>query len=537
MVSLTKRDRTSPYSGLTAQQVKLNRQKYGTNILTPPQRDPWWKLYLAKFADPVIRILIMAAAIAISVGIFEDEYAEALGIILAIFLATTLAFINEYKASQEFELLNYVYDQVPIKVIRDGHFTTIPRKDIVVGDIVYLEQGEEIPADGIILEEVSLYIDQAKITGESDPIKKWTQEKAKAQTLEEALTYPAYNLYRSTIVAQGHGFFQVTAVGDRTEIGQLATTVATIETGETTTLHIQLEKLSQLIGIVGLSVSGLIFLALLVRGFVVGELILTLQQGYFVLLLVSSVLVTLIPIWLPVIYDGFSLINPALEFPNWLKRNSFGGWLKTAGMALFLLLVGIAVGSPLGLIPNGEQSWLPYDVGKALLNYFMVAVTIIVVAVPEGLAMSVTLSLAYSMRKMAASHNLVRRMHACETIGAATVICSDKTGTLTRNQMRVQEVHFPCLHSPNPPQLKYYQSLVAEAIALNSTANLEKQPQQPPHPIGNVTEGALLLWLDSQDLDYLSYRHRCEIKLQMTFSAQKKYMATLGTSSVINSDV
>ncbi len=527
-------DRTLPYQGLTSEQVRDNRQRYGSNVLTPPERDPWWKLYLEKFSDPVIRILMIAAVIALSVGIVEGEYVEGLGIVVAILLATTLAFINEYKASQEFALLNHVYDRVQVKVIRDGKFTTIPRKDLVVGDIFHVEQGEEVPADGEVLEEVSLYIDQAKITGESEPVKKWTKAKAETQQLEES-TYPAFNLYRSTIVAQGHGFCQISTVGDQSEIGKLATAVATVEAGEKTPLNLQLEKLSQLIGIVGLSVSGLTFLALMVRGFVTGELSLTFQQGYFVVLLIASVLATLSRVWLPVIYDGLNLLNAAIETPPWLKQNGLDGWIATTGMGLSLLGSGIAVGYPLGLIPHSSQSWLPSDVGTTLLNYFMVAVTIIVVAVPEGLAMSVTLSLAYSMRKMAASNNLVRRLHACETIGAATVICSDKTGTLTRNQMRVQEVNFPCLLSS--PSAEYYQELVAESIAANSTADLEKKPQQPPSPIGNVTEGALLLWLDSQNLDYLTYRHNFQIKLQITFSAEKKYMGTLGTSSVIDGDV
>ena len=530
-------DRTLPYLGLTLEQVKVSRHKYGTNVITPPERDPWWKLYLEKFADPVIRILTIAAIIAISVGIVEGEYIEGLGIVIAILLATTIAFINEYRACKEFELLNNVYDLDEVKVIREGNFTSIPRKDLVVGDIVCVEQGEEIPADGEILEEVCLYLNQAKITGESEPVKKWTPAKAQTEIQSDS-TYPVYNLYRSTIVDRGHGLFRVTAVGDRTEIGKLATAVASIETGEQTPLNIQLEKLSQLIGVVGLSVSASTFLALLVRGFVTREFSLTWQQGYFLLLLIVSLITVLSKVWLPVIYDGLKLLNTTIDLPYWLQENNdFKGWLKTTGTGLSLLGVGLAIGYPLELIPNSSQSWLPTNVGTVLLNYFMVAVTIIVVAVPEGLAMSVTLSLAYSMRKLAASNNLVRQMHACETIGAATVICSDKTGTLTQNQMRVQEYNFPCLHSANLSDLECYRKLIAESIAANSTANLEKKPQQPPRPLGNATEGALLLWLDSQNLDYISYRHNFQIKLQLSFSAERKYMGTWGTSSIINDDI
>lgn len=524
-----------PFEGLTSEQVKINRQKYGSNVLTPPKREPWWKLFLEKFQDPVIRILMIAAAIAITVGIFQGEYAEGLGIVVAILLATILAFVNEYKASQEFDILNSVYDEVAIKVIRDDNFTTIPRKELVVGDVVYLEQGEEVPADGQVLAEVSLEIDQSKITGEAEPVKKLTQAKAEAEGVEEG-TYPAYQLYRSTIVEQGNGFFEVTAVGDNTEIGKLATAVATVETGEETPLNRQLEKLSQLIGVVGLSFAGLTFVSLLVRGFVSGELSLTLQQWYVFGLLITSVLVALVRVWLPVVYDGLEIAGSRIEAPEWLENDSLIDWLKTAGIGLGLFAIGVSLGYPLGLTPS-LNSWLPGNVATALLHYFMVAVTIIVVAVPEGLAMSVTLSLAYSMRKMAASNNLVRRMHACETIGAATVICSDKTGTLTQNQMRVHEVSFPSLNSQLAPAVQDIQALIAEAIAVNSTADLEKKPLEAARPIGNATEGALLLWLDSKEINYITYRANFQLKSRMPFSTQNKYMGTLGTSSVSGEDV
>ncbi|OYD92114.1 calcium-translocating P-type ATPase, PMCA-type [Nostoc sp. 'Peltigera membranacea cyanobiont' 210A] len=529
-------DRLLPFQGLTSAQVKLNREKYGANILTPPEREPLWKLFLAKFEDPVIRILMIAAAIAISVGIFEGEYAEGLGIVAAILLATTLAFANEYKASKEFDILNQVYDEVFIKVIRDNSFTTVKRKDLVFGDVVYVEQGEEIPTDGQILEEISLEIDQSKITGEAEPVKKLTQSDAENQGIEEG-TYPAYKIYRSTIVEQGEGYFEVTAVGDNTEIGKLATAITSIENTQDTPLNHQLEKLSKLIGVVGLGFAGFTFVSLLVRGFVTKELSLSSQQWYVVGLSIISVLIALSRVWLPVVYDGLELAGSKLAAPKWLENNSFLSWLKRVGIVLVFFTIGLGLGYPLGLIPSSINSWVTSSVAKALLHYFMVAVTIIVVAVPEGLAMSVTLSLAYSMKKMAASNNLVRRMHACETIGSATVICSDKTGTLTQNQMRVYEVNFPSLNSQLLPALKDVKGLIAEAIAVNSTADLEKKPLQPSRPIGNPTEGALLLWLDSQDIDYISYRGNFQIKSRMPFSGHQKYMATIGISSVTGEDV
>ncbi len=518
-----------PYDGLTTKQVHENGLKYGVNVMTPPLRTPWWKLFLEKFEDPVIRILMIAAFVAIAVGFVEGEFAEGLGIVAAILLATTLAFVNEHKASQEFDILNQVYDESMVKVIRDRAFTTVPRKYIVVGDVVYLEQGEEIPADGSVLEEIALFVDQSKITGESEPVKKLTPAAAKHEKEE---TFPAYQLYRSTIVDQGQGYFEVTAVGDKTEIGQVASAVASVETGEETPLNLQLASLSKLIGVVGLSFAALTFVALTVREFATGEVSLDGHQWYFFGLLIVSVLVGLVQVWLPVLYDGLDFTGAKIDRPNWLAGNSLLDWAKSMAIGALLLGAGVAVGQAFDWLPDAYQTWLPANVGKAMLHNFMVAVTIIVVAVPEGLAMSVTLSLAYSMRKMAAANNLVRRMHACETMGAATVICSDKTGTLTQNQMRVHTASFPCLGS-NRPEIPL---LIAEAIAGNSTANLEKKPLEDPSVIGNATEGSLLLWLDQQSLNYMSARSNFKIQTRMPFSTQHKYMATLGISG-INSEL
>lgn len=527
---------TPPERGLTAQQVQLSRQQYGSNVLTPPPKKPWWKLYLEKFADPVIRILTIAAAIALAVGRVKGEYLEGLGIIIAIFLATTLAFLNEYRASREFELLARVSDRVGVKVRREGRVMAIPRQELVVGDITYIAQGDEVPADGEVLEAISLYLDQAKLTGESEPAKKWAAGAAPVRGQAD-VAYSPHHVYRSTLVVQGNGCLRVTAVGDGTEIGQLARAVTAIETADITPLKRQLQKLSQLIGLVGLSVSALTFFSLLVRGFWLGQLSLSLQQSYVAGLLIISVITVLIPVWLPIVVGGWQLFGLNPKLPGILAENNLSTWLVAGAAGLGLGLVGLAIGYPLALIPAGGESWLPYRVGRILLNYFMVAVTIIVVAVPEGLAMSVTLSLAYSMKKMAAANSLVRRMHACETIGAATVICSDKTGTLTQNLMQVQSLNFPCLDYADNPQFSYYHKLIAEAIAANSTADLEKKPLQPPQPLGNVTEGALLLWLDSQEIDYLACRHRFATSWQEAFSADKKYMATAGKSAVTGGDI
>ncbi|NJN74345.1 MAG: calcium-translocating P-type ATPase, PMCA-type [Limnothrix sp. RL_2_0] len=533
-------DRHLPYQGLTTEEVTVNRTEYGENILTPPQREPWWKLFLEKFEDPVIRILMIAAAVALTVGALRGEYAEGLGIIVAILLATTVAFFNEFKANQEFALLNHVYDQVNVKVIRNGQYVSLPRQELVFGDIIYIEQGDEIPADANIVESVSLFVDQAKLTGESEPAYK-SHTKDPFQTEEEAgSTYPFDRVCRSTIVTQGHGFCEVTAVGDRTEIGQLAQAVANVEDDKNTPLNKQLASLSKAIGVVGLSVAMLTFVALFIRGLLTEELILTGQQGYVVGLLVVSIAIILIPVWLPVVDDGRNLLKDWGYLPKFLDLEPptiTENWLAMLAGGMVLFGVGIQLGSVAQWVPPTFGEWLPGDVGLALLNYFMVAVTIIVVAVPEGLAMSVTLSLAYSMRKMTAENNLVRRMHACETIGATTVICSDKTGTLTCNQMRVKDLAIPGLSGGDGPETLRVYDILAEAIAANSTADLEYSHEGLPEVIGNATEGALLLWLDEKKLDYLAYRHQFKLTSQGAFSGEKKYMTSLGQSPILQGEI
>jgi Ca2+-transporting ATPase len=537
MAETSHKQLTGRFKGLTSAEIEASRQKYGSNILTPPERDPWWKLLLEKFDDPVIRILIIAAIIAIGVGIADGKYAEGIGIILAVALATTLAFLNEYKANKEFDILNQVNDEVPVKVIRDGHITTVPKKDLVVGDIALVELGEEIPADGQILEAVSFHVNEACLTGESLPVQKVSREEVAIQPIEET-AYARDRLYRGTMVADGHGIMQISAVGDTTEVGKTARTAAE-ETEEETPLNIQLERLSKLIGVVGFTVAALIYIALVIRDIFTGELQLSLHQWYFVGVLKIAVIVALVRVWLPILYDGFELFGKELEAPDWLENDSLIAWAKTAGIGLGILLIGTFFGYLVGLTPGTSESWIPAEIGRNFLTYFMIAVTIIVVAVPEGLAMSVTLSLAYSMRKMTAANNLVRRMHACETIGAATVICSDKTGTLTLNQMQVHEVSFPCLGENSTltkEQRTQGERLIIEAIAANTTAHLDRSSGTSV-PLGNPTEGALLLWLENLGIDYVLQRDEFPVSYQWTFSTDRKYMATLGTSSSTNTRI
>lgn len=435
----------SRFKGLTDQEVLQNRQKYGMNLLTPPKRPSIWKLYLEKFQDPVIKVLLVAAAFSLLISIIESEYAETIGIFFAIFLATGIGFYFEYDANKKFDLLNAVGEETPVMVIRNGKVHEIPKKDIVVGDVVILNTGDEIPADGVLLEAVSLQVNESSLTGEL-MVNKTTDE----VHFDEEATYPSNSVMRGTTVTDGHGVMCVERVGDATEIGKVARQ-ATEQSQEQTPLNLQLTKLANLIGKVGFTIATLTF-----------------------------------------------VIFTAKDLYAYLRVTAVTDW----------------------------HQWL--EIARIVLKYFMMAVTLIVVAVPEGLPMSVTLSLALNMRRMLKTNNLVRKMHACETMGAITVICTDKTGTLTQNLMQVYDAKLD----------ESQKNLIAEGIATNSTAFLEeKEGEGKPSGVGNPTEVALLLWLNEQGMDYISLRNQAKTVNQLTFSTERKYMATLVDSSVLNTRV
>ena len=430
---------TNRYSGLTSAQVEESRRLNGVNILTPPAKEPLWKQFLAKFRDPLIIILLVAGALSIGISCYEfwglhqaaDVFFEPAGIFIAILLATGMAFYFERKADKEFALLNQVNDEEPVQVIRDGHATTVPRKDVVVGDIVVLNTGEEIPADGELLEAVSLNIDESTLTGE--PICHKTTEPAQ---FDPEATFPSDHAMRGTKVMEGHGVMHVLKVGDATENGKVFE-AAQIDDGLKTPLDQQLERLGALI-------------------------------------------------------SKFSYVI---------------GILIIAGrIALYFI--------------NMDFEWLGFM--AYFLQSVMIAVTLVVVSVPEGLPMAVTLSLAYSMRRMLKTNNLVRKMHACETMGATTVICTDKTGTLTQNQMQVFRTNF---FVPSSESL-----YIDEGIAVNSTAQLDLSGEKPS-VLGNPTEGALLLWLRSQGENYETLRAGATRLEELPFTTERKYMATVVRSA------
>ncbi len=530
--------------GLTAAEVVASRLRHGANVLTPPPRISWWREYLSKFNDPVIRILMIAAAIATLAGSLDGRVApEGIGIIVAVLLATFLAFWNEFRANKEFDILNKSNDDVAVKVVRGGSYTLVPRREVVVGDLMFVEVGEEVPADGKLVEAVGLLVNEAKLTGEASPV-----EKEVGGTKPAGDAYGPDDLLRGTTVVDGYGLVEATAVGDGSEIGKTLRE-SSEETGDVSPLNRQLGSLSKVIGVVGFGVAVLTFAALVGRGAVTGELVrkglaaetaaspLSGGEWLFIAALLLVVGVMLVKVWLPIVLDGLELAGVEASMPAFLEGDDDAGWWRgalpwigtvVAGVVLLALLVAGGIAG--GLLPGSPGEWLRPAVGKALLGYFMIAVTIIVVAVPEGLAMSVTLSLAYSMRKMTASNNLVRRMEACETIGAATVICSDKTGTLTLNEMRVVEGRFAGVNAAGLPADAGVRALVIEAIAANTTAQLSRDPGQPVSPVGNPTEGALLLWLDGGGTDYAAARAGFAVGTQWTFSTERKFMGTLGES-------
>ena len=459
---------TDPHVGLSDAQVADSRQQYGDNVLTPPKKTSLWKLYLDKYRDPIIQILLVAALVSLVLAFVEHDFVETLGIFIAIFIATTVGFYFECDAARKFRVLTAINEDQPVKVRRDGKVMEVPRRDVVVGDIILVETGDEVPADAVLVEAVNLQIDESSLTGEPLTSKSVTdaQSQQSADTASQLSSlnlqhsadaiiqhsslntqhsseaYPKNVILRSTMVMNGRGTAIVTRVGDSTEIGKVATE-ATEATQTKTPLNLQLDKLAKLISKVGTGVSIAAF----------------------------------------VIFLGHDILTNSL-------------WHTTDYLSML----------------------------QVVLNYFMMAVTLIVMAVPEGLPMAVTLALALNMRRMLKFNNLVRKLHASETMGAVTVICTDKTGTLTQNRMTVHDIQLV----EGDHLVKAEEASAAtkarfsEAVAANTTAELDENNA----PIGNPTEGALLMWLQQQGKDYQQQRASQPVDSQIPFSTEKKYMAT-----------
>ena len=443
-------------NGLSQEQVEENRRKYGGNVLTEPEREPLWRQFLEKFQDPIIRILLIALSLSMAVSLYEfflgtESWAvllEPLGIFIAVMLATCVGFAFEVSANKKFDLLNLAKDERKVTVIRNGMICQIERKNVVVGDTVIIETGDEIPADGTLMEAVSLQVNESDLTGE--PVARKTTNPAE---FKKEATYPSNYVCRGCTVTEGHGVFVVEKVGDATEWGKVYRG-AQIDNKVKTPLNEQLDKLGDLITKASYIIAGLIVAFRMVEYFAFGD-------------------------------------NPVFD-------------------------------------------WM--DFARFTLNTLMIAVTVIVVAVPEGLPMSVTLSLALSMKRMLETNNLVRKMHACETMGAATVICTDKTGTLTKNQMNVGNFIIYGLKD-NELDGSEISCLIKEGIALNSTAFLDFSDGKRAKAVGNPTEAALLLWLFKNNVDYIKIRDNAQIVKQQPFSTKYKYMATVVRTDVTKQNI
>jgi P-type Ca2+ transporter type 2C len=514
------------YKGLTSAEVDESREKYGRNEVAPPERDPWWKMYLETFEDPIIRILLIAIGLSMFITGYkywetngkEFEWYEPVGVMVAVFLATYIGFINTWKAMKQFDVLNQINGDIPVTVVRNGNITQIPKSEVVVNDIVILETGMEVPADGEILESVSTQINESKLTGESVAVTKLSKENGGAKDNNKT-AYPSWKTLSSTNVVSGYAIMRVTEVGEHTEIGK-TTKEALTENEEASPLQKQLDKTAQTIGVIAFSVAGLLFVSLVIKGYINREIKADIYGNILIISAILGGFIAMTTVWMPIVYDFFELIGKKKEKPEWLESKS--GLFKSiiAGIVIIglgFLAVKLTGGNAIELIK--EKEFL-HSV-EVMLNYFMIAVTLIVVAVPEGLPMATTIGLAYSMKKMLKENVLVKRMMACEAIGAVTVICTDKTGTLTMNEMRVKAKSFGAETD----------DFIYEAISINSTANLDRSVL-PAKVVGNPTEGAFLLFMEENKVDYGQYRTDFKLESQLPFKTENKYMATSGISAI-----
>ena len=566
------------YSGLTDAQVLESRAKYGSNVLTPPEESSVWQkikdcmhFWLLKVDLAIFIIAALAAVVLPLTGIYSHEglwiapvlsfvlfvltylvaylggewneedkefdidslftillfalllsgsiafyngvyggvtgwgpYLELIGIAAAVLLATTVAHILEAQNEKTFKSLNEVNDDTLVKVIRNNNVCQVPRKDIVVGDIVLLDAGEEVPADAELLECMNLTMNESSLTGEPQCTKTTNPEE-----FDKDATYPSNHIMKGCNVMEGDCVAKVFAVGDATACGKVFE-AAQVQDGDATPLS---EKLDELAGLITKTSYGLAIL--IVLGRLVRHALILPAPNYGALagyLIGSLALATLV----------FFGLNKKKNEDN---EESIELWQVLAFMVL--PIIGIILYFALG---TTEATNWPVLIQYAL-DSVMIAVTLIVVAVPEGLPMAVTLSLAFSMKRLMKQNTLPRTMHACETMGAVSVICSDKTGTLTQNQMKVVDTTFPALENQKFGEDKY-SSLLKECIAINTTANLDFADPKKIKAIGNPTEGALLLWLHNHGINYLDIRESLDIIDRLQFTTELKYMATIVNSKV-----
>ena len=496
--TMSKKER---YQGLTEAEVLKSREQYGVNILTPPEKESLWEKFLEKFEDPLIRILLVAGALSIGISCYElwglghnwTVFFEPIGIFVAILLATGLSFYFELIADKEFSILNQVNDDEPVKVIREGNAIEIPKRDVVVGDIVILSTGDNIPADAELLEAVALHIDESTLTGEPMCSKTVIEE-----DFDQEATYPSNHVKRGTKVMEGHGICRVLAVGDNTEEAKVFE-AAQIDDSVKTPLNEQLDGLSELITNLSYLFAGLV---------IIGRLLVFFKWNWM----------------------AFTLLIPTAIF-FYLVIKKFEDFSRAKCIVSIIAFFAVFMAMVMGIFLKLHTGFGVSELLTYTMQTLMIAVTLIVVAVPEGLPMAVTLSLAYSMRRMLKTNNLVRKMHACETMGATTVICTDKTGTLTQNQMKIYKTNFYPLADQKLADDEI-SVLVKEGIAVNSTATLDLSDPAKAKVLGNPTEGALLLWLRENGENYQTLKEKATLIEEVPFSTERKYMASIVKSSL-----
>ena len=489
------------YQGLTEAEVLKSREQYGVNILTPPEKESLWEKFLEKFEDPLIRILLVAGALSIGISCYElwglghnwTVFFEPIGIFVAILLATGLSFYFELIADKEFSILNQVNDDEPVKVIREGNAIEIPKRDVVVGDLVILSTGDNIPADAELLEAVALHIDESTLTGEPMCSKTVIEE-----DFDQEATYPSNHVKRGTKVMEGHGICRVLAVGDNTEEAKVFE-AAQIDDSVKTPLNEQLDGLSELITNLSYLFAGLV---------IIGRLLVFFKWNWM----------------------AFTLLIPTTIF-FYLVIKKFEDFSRAKCVVSIIAFFAVFMAMVMGIFLKLHTGFGVSELLTYTMQTLMIAVTLIVVAVPEGLPMAVTLSLAYSMRRMLKTNNLVRKMHACETMGATTVICTDKTGTLTQNQMKIYKTNFYSLADQKLADDEII-VLVKEGIAVNSTATLDLSDPAKAKVLGNPTEGALLLWLRENGENYQTLKEKATLIEEVPFSTERKYMASIVKSSL-----
>jgi Ca2+-transporting ATPase len=481
---------SDPYSGLTSDAVNNNRSKFGKNEITPLEKDPLWKQFLEKFKDPTIIILCICAAVSVFIGFYHNEFPwEGIGIFIAIGIATGVGFFSEYKADQAFETLKKDNENIQVKVIRNGSLNVISTLELVAGDIVEVESGDKVPADAAVINSVDLLVDESLMTGESLAVNKSEEDD---------------KLIGGTVVVSGQGKAIVTAVGEKMQMGEILRSLSRKEE-DPTPLQIKLADLAGIISRVGTTAAVLIFFSLFAS---------SLLRGDFGIISASLKSVSIIGLLAIAAITGIGII---LGKGKLKKVASIGGPLVAAVFLIYMSFFAIVPGNTVTNI-------------QTILNYFIVAVTIIVVAVPEGLPMAVTISLALSMRKIRQDNNLVRKMMATETIGSVNVICSDKTGTLTKNQMTVQEVYFAGqgYNKDSFGNIKEhtYFNILKYLLTVNSTADFVKDEDGTYKVVGNSTEGALLSWVGSLGVDFHQLREDTPVYHRIPFSSERKMMSS-----------